>query len=216
MLVAEKNKVISKLPLKESAKALEELLKQRILVLDGAMGTMIQQADLTVKDYGGAEYEGCPEMLVLTRPDVIRSIHEAYYRAGADFVETNTFGGTPIVLDEYGLGARTEEINEAAARLSREAAAKFDGPRFVAGSMGPTTKTITVTGGITFAELMENFYRQARGLLKGGVDTLLLETTQDTRNLKAATLGLWQAFEEAGYRVPIMISATPRRPGSSS
>jgi 5-methyltetrahydrofolate--homocysteine methyltransferase len=196
------------LPLSPRSKDLIGLFAERILVIDGAMGTMIQQRHLTAKDFGGPDLEGCNENLVLTRPDVIRDIHAAYFAAGADLVETNSFGGTPFVLNEYGLGARAEEINEAAARVAREAAKDFPGPRFVAGSMGPTTKTITVTGGITFTELRENFRRQAAGLLRGGVDALLLETSQDTRNVKAALLGIEQAQRDIGFRVPIMISAT--------
>lgn len=172
------------------------------------MGTMIQSRHLTAQDFGGPAYEGCNELLVLTRPDVIRDIHAAYFEAGADVVETNSFGGTPIVLGEYGLAERTEEINEAAARLAREAARRFPGPRFVAGSMGPTTKTITVTGGVTFPELVEAYRRQAVGLLRGGADALLVETAQDTRNVKAAILGISRAFDEVGFRVALMLSAT--------
>ena len=196
------------LPFSPRSKDLIGLFAERILVIDGAMGTMIQQRNLTAKDFGGPDLEGCNENLVLTRPDVVRDIHAAYFAAGADIVETNSFGGTPFVLNEYGLGAKAEEINEAAARVAREAAKTFPGPRFVAGSMGPTTKTITVTGGITFPELVENFRRQALGLLRGGVDALLLETSQDTRNVKAALLGVEQAGKEVGFKVPIMISAT--------
>jgi len=195
-------------PLAARSKELLDLFTQKILVIDGAMGTMIQQRNLNAQDFGGPDLEGCNENLVLTRPDVIREIHEAYFAAGSDLVETNSFGGTPFVLNEYGLGARAEEINEAAARIAREAAAKFPGPRFVAGSMGPTTKTITVTGGITFDELVENFRRQAVGLLRGGADALLLETSQDTRNVKAGLLGIEQAQHEIGFRVPLMLSAT--------
>ncbi|HVE13945.1 MAG TPA: homocysteine S-methyltransferase family protein, partial [Elusimicrobiota bacterium] len=188
-------------PLTESGKALIAQFAQRILVLDGAMGTMIQQRNLVAKDFGGPELEGCNENLVITRPDVIRDIHAEYYAAGSDMVETNSFGGTPLVLNEYGLGDRALELNEASARVAREAAAKFPGPRFVAGSMGPTTKTITVTGGITFPELVENFRVQALGLLRGGVDCLLLETAQDTRNVKAAIVGIDEASRAFGYRV---------------
>jgi 5-methyltetrahydrofolate--homocysteine methyltransferase len=195
-------------PLSDRSKELLDLFAQRILVIDGAMGTMIQQRNLTAKDFGGPELEGCNENLVITRPDVVREIHAAYFAAGSDIVETNSFGGTPFVLNEYGLGDRAEEINEAAARVAREAARGFSGPRFVAGSMGPTTKTITVTGGITFLDLAENFRRQALGLLRGGVDALLLETSQDTRNVKAALLGIDQAQREFGFRVPLMLSAT--------
>ncbi len=201
-------RALSELPLKESAKELAELLRQRILVLDGAMGTMIQERNLSAADFGGPELEGCNEALVLTRPDVVREIHAAYFAAGSDVVETNSFGGTPFVLGEYGLSGRAEEINEAAARVAREAARGFPGPRFVAGAMGPTTKTITVTGGIAFPELVEAYRRQALGLLRGGVDTLLLETAQDTRNVKAALLGIGKAFEEVGWRVPLQLSAT--------
>ncbi len=196
------------LPWAPGAKELLELLRERILVLDGAMGTMIQARDLSAADFGGPELEGCNENLVLTRPDVIRDIHAAYFEAGADMVETDSFGGTPLVLGEYGLADQAEAINEAAARVAREAAARFSGPRFVAGSMGPTTKTITVTGGITFPELVENYRRQALGLLRGGVHALLLETSQDTRNVKAGILGIRRAEGELGFQVPLMVSAT--------
>src|ERR1700728_239271 len=158
--------------------ALEEALVNRILVLDGAMGTMLQQRQLTAADFGGAALEGCNENLVLTRPDVIRDVHRAYFEAGADIVETDTFGATQIVLAEYGLQAHAYELNFAAARLAREAAEEFSsarGLRFVAGSMGPTTKAITVTGGVTFGQLIENYYEQAKGLVEGGADILLLE-----------------------------------------
>ncbi|HWH07783.1 MAG TPA: homocysteine S-methyltransferase family protein, partial [Candidatus Thermoplasmatota archaeon] len=188
---------------------LESLLKERILVLDGGMGTMLQAADLTADDYGGPQYEGCPEQLVLTRPDVVRRIHEQYYEAGADLVETNTFGGTRVVLAEYGLQDKAREVNRRAAELAREAAAKFtDKPRYVAGSIGPTTKTLTVTGGATFDELREAYREQALGLLEGGVDCLLVETSQDTLNVKAAALGIREAFGDAGREAPILLSAT--------
>jgi len=190
------------------AKELLEVLRERIVVMDGAMGTMIQARNLSAADFGGPELEGCNENLVLTRPDVIRDIHAAYFEAGADLVETNTFGATPLVLDEYGLGARCEEINEAAARVALEAARRFPGPRFVAGAMGPTTKSITVTGGVAFPDLVEHFRRQALGLLRGGVHALLLETSQDTRNVKAGLLGIRRTQAELGFRVPLMISAT--------
>ncbi|HEX7896806.1 MAG TPA: methionine synthase [Planctomycetota bacterium] len=196
------------LPWHPSMKALSELLRERVLVIDGAMGTQIQARDLKAADFGGPALEGCNENLVLTRPDVIREIHAAYFEAGADIVETNTFGSTPLVLAEYGLQDRCDAINEAAARLAREAAKNFPGPRFVAGSMGPTTKAISVTGGVTFPDLVEQFRRQALGLLRGGVDLLLLETSQDTRNVKAGLIGIGKAQEEVGFRVPLMLSAT--------
>jgi 5-methyltetrahydrofolate--homocysteine methyltransferase len=183
----------------------------RILILDGAMGTMIQQAGLTAEDFGGEALEGCNEMLVLTRPDVIARIHEAYLEAGADIIETNTFGATRIVLAEYDIAGKAREINLAAARLAREACDRHstpDKPRYVAGAMGPTTKTLSVTGGTTFAELTDAYREQAAALIEGGVDALLIETSQDTLNVKAAGIGVRQAFEELGREVPIMISGT--------
>ncbi|NQU11998.1 homocysteine S-methyltransferase family protein, partial [bacterium] len=180
---------------------LPALLEERILVLDGAMGTMIQAQQLTAADFGGPHFEGCNEHLVLTRPDAIREIHRQYFAAGADIVETNTFGATPLVLAEYGLADHCREINLAAARLAREAADEFDragNPRFVAGSIGPTTKAITVTGGVTFAALIDHFGAQARALIEGGVDLLLVETCQDTRNTKAALIAIRRAADEFG------------------
>src|SRR5215813_12445798 len=173
-------------------KLLEELLAERILVLDGAMGTAIQARHLTAEDFGGVQLEGCNENLVLTRPDVILDIHRGYLESGADIIETNTFGGTPIVLAEYDLQDHVHLINETAARLARQAAAEYSTsarPRFVAGSMGPTTKAISVTGGVTFDGLIESFHDQAAGLVAGGADMLLVETQQDTRNVKAALIG---------------------------
>lgn len=190
---------------------IEKQMKKKILVLDGAMGTMLQQEGLTAEDFGGEKYEGCNEILNLTRPDVIRKIHETYLEAGADLIETNTFGATSIVLAEYDLQNRTEEINRVAARLAVEAAQKWstpEWPRFVAGSMGPTTKTLSVTGGVTFDQLAESYYEQARALIEGGVDVLLLETSQDMLNVKAGTIGIRRAFQELGRNLPIMISGT--------
>ena len=190
---------------------IHDMLRERILVLDGAMGTVLQSKDLTAKDFGGADYEGCNEYLNITRPDVVHDIHAAYLEAGADIILTNTFGGTHIVLAEYGLHDQVHAINAAAARIARAAAAAYstpDKPRFVAGSLGPQTKTISVTGGITFDEVTAAFYAQTRGLLAGGVDLLLIETAQDTLNLKATMLGLQQASREAGRNLPVMISVT--------
>jgi 5-methyltetrahydrofolate--homocysteine methyltransferase len=183
---------------------LREALGQRILVLDGAMGTMIQAADLTADDFGGAALEGCNEHLNLTRPDVIRGIHRAYLDAGADVLSTNTFGCAPYVLGEYGLADRAWEISRAAARLAREAA----GDGFVLGAMGPSTRSISVTRNVTFDEVRAGYRVQAAGLLAGGVDALLLETCQDTLNVKAAALGLREAMAEAGVTLPLMVSAT--------
>src|SRR6266853_35686 len=197
--------------LNESAKVLRELLNQRILVLDGAMGTMLQQRELTADDFGGTAFEGCNENLVRTRPDVVLDIHRKYFEAGSDIVETNTFGAAPIVLAEYGLAADAHFLNKRATDLARQAADEFstpDKPRFVVGSMGPTTKAITVTGGVTFNELRETYHAQAKGLVEGGVDLLLVETCQDTRNIKAAILAIQKLSREVGQQVPFVVSVT--------
>ncbi|HKS80014.1 MAG TPA: methionine synthase [Candidatus Acidoferrales bacterium] len=190
---------------------LRELLRERILVLDGAMGTMLQQVNLTAVDFGGPQLEGCNENLVMTRPDVVLAIHRKYLEAGSDIIETDSFGGTPLVLSEYGLGDRAHEINRRAAELARQAADEFSTPakpRFVAGSIGPTTKAISVTGGVTFPDLRNHFLAQARGLVEGGVDALLVETSQDTRNIKAAALAIDELSRELGTPIPLMISVT--------
>ena len=191
--------------------ALRELLAEHIVVLDGAMGTALQAAQLGPDDFGGPELEGCNEMLTQTRPDVVRDIHLKYLRAGAHVVETNTFGGTPLVLAEYGIAHLTRQLNRQAAILAREACdevGSFSRPRFVAGSMGPTTRAISVTGGVTFEELITHYQTQALGLMEGGVDYLFLETAQDTRNLKAGLLGIERATAELGFTVPIAVSGT--------
>jgi len=180
-------------------------------VLDGAMGTMLQQRHLTAQDFGGTALEGCNENLVRTRPDVVLAIHRAYLEAGADVVETNSFGGTRLVLAEYGLENDTQALNAAAARLARQAAEEFSTsarPRFVAGAMGPTTRAISVTGGVTFPQLIDHFYEQANALVEGGADLLLVETCQDTRNVKAALLGIERLGGELGRRIPVMVSGT--------
>jgi 5-methyltetrahydrofolate--homocysteine methyltransferase len=203
--------------LKQSEKALRELLAERILVLDGAMGTMLQQRDLTAADFGGAALEGCNENLVRTRPDVVLDIHRKYFEAGADIVETNSFGSTPLVLAEYGLQADALELNKRAAALARQAAEEFSTPgkpRFVAGSMGPTTKAITVTGGVTFEGLQDSYYVQAKGLIEGGSDLLLVETCQDTRNIKAAILAIQNLSREIGMNIPFVVSVTIEPMGS--
>ncbi len=189
----------------------EEQLRKKILVLDGAMGTMLQQANLSPEDFGGEELEGCNENLVLTAPEVIYQIHLEYLKAGADVIETNTFGATPIVLDEYEIGSKAYEINKIAAEIAKRAVedvSTSEWPRFVAGSLGPTTKTLSVTGGISFDALVENYRVQAEGLLDGGVDVLLLETSQDALNVKAANLGIRTAFDSKGKEIPILLSGT--------
>ena len=201
----------------ERLDALHRALAERILVLDGATGTAYQARRLTADDFGGAAYEGCNEHLVLTRPDVVTDVHAGYLAAGCDVVETNTFGATPLVLAEYGLGDRAREINRVAARLAREACARFDAPgrpRFVAGSMGPTTRSLSVTGGVTFEDLVGHFREQALGLVEGGADYLLLETCQDTRNIKAGLFGIDAALEALGVRIPVAVSGTIEATGT--
>jgi len=196
---------------------LRDLLRERVLVLDGAMGTEIQARQLVARDFGGTEYEGCNEQLNLTRPDVIEAIHRAYLEAGADIVETNTFGSTPLVLAEYDLAERAFEITLAGARLARRLADEYATParpRFVAGSMGPTTKAISVTGGVTFEGLVTAFAAQAQALVEGGVDYLLIETAQDTRNIKAALLGGREGSARGGRKVPIAVSGTIEASGT--
>lgn len=190
---------------------LEQQMKQKILIMDGAMGTMLQQANLTADDFGGEEYDGCNEYLNITAPNVIETIHLEYLKAGADIIETNTFGGTDLVLDEYGLGAHAYEINRLGAEIAKKATDQIstkEWPRFVAGSIGPTTKTLSVTGGTTFDALTKAYEEQARGLIDGGSDCLLIETSQDLLNVKCAFLGIQQAFEATGRKIPIIISGT--------
>ncbi|MBH0165595.1 methionine synthase [Fictibacillus sp. 7GRE50] len=191
--------------------SIEKQLKSKILIMDGAMGTMLQEANLTPEDFGGEAYDGCNEYLNVTAPHVIESIHYKYLEAGADIIETNTFGGTNLVLDEYELGYRAYEINKLGAEIAKKAADAVSTehwPRFVAGSLGPTTKTLSVTGGTTFDSLRNAYAEQARGLIDGGADFLLLETSQDMLNVKAGFLGIEQAIEQTGKRIPLMVSGT--------
>src|SRR5579862_6433283 len=187
-------------------------LAERVLVFDGAMGTNIQRHALTAADFGGAKYEGCNDYLVLTRPDVVRGIHESFLAVGCDVVETCTFQSTPRRLTEWGLGDKVRDINVAAARLARAACDKFDGPRFVAGSIGPTgmlpSSSDPALSAISFDELSENFYQQAKALVEGGVDVLLVETSQDILEVKAAIAGFERLFVEIGRRVPIQAQVT--------
>jgi 5-methyltetrahydrofolate--homocysteine methyltransferase len=169
----------------ERQNSLLEALDSRILVIDGAMGQMLQ-LHMTVADYGGAHLENLTDYIVKTRPDVVAGIHKQYLEAGADIIETNTFNGTQMVLSEFQVGDEAYALNKAAAELARKAAEEYstpEKPRWVAGSMGPTTRAISVTGGVTFDELRQNYYDQARALVDGGVDALLLETCNDTRSV---------------------------------
>ncbi len=197
--------------------ALEDTLASRILVLDGAMGTMLQDRNLSAQDFGGPSLEGCNENLVLTRPDIMLDIHRAYFAAGSDVVETNSFQSSRIVLAEFGIADKSYEISFAAAKLAREAAAEFstsNRTRFVAGSMGPTTKAISISGGVTFPELIESFYEQSKGLVDGGADILLLETCNDTRTVKAGLIAIHRLGQEMQYRIPTIVSGTIEQMGT--
>src|SRR5215468_8202529 len=189
--------------------------RRRVLVYDGAMGTQIHNLALRPEDYGGPAQDGCPEILAVTRPDAIRGIHRAYLAAGADVLETDTFTGTRLKLDDYALGARTHEINRAAARLARAAADSFSTPvrpRFVAGSMGPTgmlpSSDDPSLSNITYQQLAELYREQAVALIEGGVDLLLIETSQDILEVRAAITGIRRACAEAGRMVPIQAQVT--------
>jgi 5-methyltetrahydrofolate--homocysteine methyltransferase len=190
-------------------------LSNRVLVFDGAMGTLIMDKELTGEDFGGARYHGCNEALVLTRPDVIREIHDLYLAAGADVVETDSFTASRLKLDEYDLGAKTEEINFQAAAIARaacDAVSTPEKPRFVAGSLGPTGMLISSSdpslSKITFDELADLYGEQARHLVAGGVDLLLLETSQDLLEMKAAIAGITREFARGLRVVPIQAQAT--------
>ncbi|HZY17365.1 MAG TPA: homocysteine S-methyltransferase family protein [Ramlibacter sp.] len=206
--------------------ALPDLLDQRILILDGAMGTMIQRFRLTEADYRGERFREHPkdlknnsDLLVLTRPDVIRDIHEGYLAAGADIIETNTFGASTLAQDDYGLAHLAREMNVAAARIARAAADKFSTPgrqRFVAGALGPTPRTASISPDVNdpgarnvdFEQLRAAYREQVEGLVEGGVDLLLVETIFDTLNAKAALFAIDEFFEASGERLPLIISGT--------
>jgi 5-methyltetrahydrofolate--homocysteine methyltransferase len=210
------------------SKDIQQLLNDRILVLDGAMGTMIQRYELSESDFRADRFADWPQdlrgnndLLCLTQPDIIEEIHRAYLEAGADIVETNTFSSTSIAQEDYGMQKLAYELNRAAASLARRAAdactEKTPGkPRFVAGAMGPTNRTASLSPdvnnpgyrAVTFAELVDAYYEQARGLMDGGADLLLVETVFDTLNAKAALFAIDQLFTERGHRLPIMVSGT--------
>src|SRR5581483_6975291 len=190
-------------------------LDERVLVYDGAMGTQLMALELSAADFGGERYHGCNEALVLSRPDVIRQIHDAYLAAGADAIETDTFTASRLKLDEYGLGEHVAQINRDAARIAREACDAFstpERPRFVAGSMGPTGMLISSSdpslSKITFEELAQIYGEQARHLVEGGADLLILETMQDLLELKAAVAGITREFANGLRRVPIQAQPT--------
>jgi 5-methyltetrahydrofolate--homocysteine methyltransferase len=191
-----------------------EELDKRVLIYDGAMGTQIHEAGLIAEDYGGVALEGCNENLVLIRPDVIERIHEAYLAAGADVIETDTFQGSRLKLDEWGLGDKTLEINRKAAAIARAAADRWstpERPRFVAGSIGPTgmlpSADDPALSKITYAELSDIFYEQAQGLAEGGVDLFIVETMVDILELRAAINGINRLNRDLGRQIPIQAQA---------
>jgi 5-methyltetrahydrofolate--homocysteine methyltransferase len=191
-----------------------QVVRERVVVYDGAMGTNIQFRNPTLDDFWGKE--NCSEVLVLSRPDIIRDIHAEFLGVGCDVVETNTFGGTRVVLAEFGLADRTYEINVAAAKLAREVAQQFstkDRPRFVAGSMGPTTKLPSL-GHISFDEMVAAYEEQALALIEGGVDVLLVETAQDLLQAKIATIGVLDALRKVGKRLPVTVQVTLQESGT--
>jgi 5-methyltetrahydrofolate--homocysteine methyltransferase len=207
---------------------LKSLIKERVLVLDGAMGTMIQGYKLTEADFRGARFKDHPvdlkgdnELISLVRPDILRDIHLAYYRAGADFAETNTFGATSIAQADYRLEAFAYEINVESARIAREAAdiAESETPGrvcFVAGVLGPTNRTASISPkvsdpgfrNVNFDQLREAYKDATRGLIEGGADTILVETIFDTLNAKAALFAIEEVYDELGFELPVMISGT--------
>ena len=208
------------------AQNLPDILKQRIVILDGAMGTMIQRYKLTEADYRGTRFtehhvdvKGNNELLLLTRPDVIREIHEQYLAAGADLIETNTFGATSVAQEDYDMAELAYEMNVVAAQIAKEACIKHstpDKPRFVAGAFGPTPRTASISPdvndpgarNIDYEQLRASYYEQAKGLLEGGADVFLVETIFDTLNAKAALFAIEQLFEDTGERLPVLISGT--------
>ena len=208
------------------AQALPAILEKRIAILDGAMGTMIQRFKLSEADYRGERFKDFPkdvkgnnELLSLTRPDVIRDIHEGYLAAGADMIETNTFGATTIAQEDYKMADLAIEMNRASAALARAACDKFstpDKPRYALGALGPTPKTASISPDVNdpgarnvdFETLRKAYYEQTQALVEGGVDVLLVETIFDTLNAKAALFAIEEYFENSGERLPLIISGT--------
>src|SRR6201987_4016978 len=191
-----------------------QTVRERVVIYDGAMGTNIQKRNPTLDDYWGKE--NCSEVLVLSRPDIIREIHADFFGVGCDIVETNTFGGSRIVLGEFDLADRVHEINVKAAQLAREVAQQFTtkaNPRFVAGSLGPTTKLPSL-GHIGFEAMVAAYEEQAAALIEGGVDVLLVETAQDLLQAKVAAFGVLEAMRKAGKRLPLTVQVTLQETGT--
>ncbi len=194
--------------------ALIDAMQNRVVVADGAMGTMIQAADTTLEEFQG--HEGCNEILNVTRPDIIASIHRSYLEAGSEAIETNTFGANWANLAEYGIESRIEELAEAGARIARQTADEFGSaqhPRWVLGSVGPGTKLPTL-GHTVFQVLRDAYQEQVLGLIRGGVDAVLIETAQDLLQAKAAVIGAKRAMGQLGQRVPLIVSVTIETTGT--
>src|SRR6202142_3383994 len=191
-----------------------QTVRARVVVYDGAMGTNIQTRNPTLDDYWGKE--NCSEVLVLSRPDIIREIHADFFRVGCDIVETNTFGGTSLVLTEFELRDKVREINLRAAQLAKEVAQQFstkDRPRFVAGSMGPTTKLPSLAH-IDWDAMLASYEEQALALIEGGVDVMLIETCQDLLQAKIATIAVLDAMQKTGKRLPLQVQVTLQETGA--
>mgnify|MGYP006083698241 FL=1 len=209
-------------------KSLTEILKERILILDGAMGTMIQRHPLEEEDFRGERFKdhnsplkGNNDLLSITQPEIIKDIHRQYYKAGADFAETNTFSSTTIAMEDYGLEDAVYDLNFQSAKIAREVADEFLAtepakPRFVIGTMGPTNRTASLSPdvnnpgfrAVTFNDLKVAYKEQAKALIDGGVDVLMVETVFDTLNAKAALFAIQEVFEEINKELPIMVSGT--------
>jgi methionine synthase (B12-dependent) (EC 2.1.1.13) len=193
-----------------TGRELLEILKDRILVFDGATGTNLQLQNLTVEDFGGESFVGCNEYLNITRPDAPEKVHRSFLEVGVDVIETNSFGATSIVLNEYGLADRAYEINKRAAEIARKVADEFSTSgrrRFVAGSMGPTTKLPSL-GHIEFDEMKKAYSVQVNGLLDGGADLLIVETCQDLLQTKSALAAMYEVFQQRGEDTAVIVSIT--------
>lgn len=201
-MVCRENKLTTK-------EKLEKIMKEKVLVLDGAMGTYLSKFNLKPEDFGG--HDGLNEFLSISKPEIIKQVHLDYLKAGADIIETNTFGANGIILKEYGIEDRVKELNIASVKLAKEAAFEYstvDHPRFVAGSIGPTTKSLFVTGGINFEEFLDIYFKQISALIEGGADILIIETAHDILNIKAAFAAADRAFKKYSLDLPIIVSVT--------
>ncbi|HVE58094.1 MAG TPA: homocysteine S-methyltransferase family protein, partial [Pyrinomonadaceae bacterium] len=187
-----------------------DLLKEKIIVFDGAMGSNLQSQDLTIEDWGGANFENCSENLLYTKPEAIEKVHLGFLEVGCDVIETNSFGGSEVVLQEFGIADKTYDVNLKAAQLAKRLANDFstpNQPRFVAGSIGPGTKLPTL-GHITYLDLKKAYDEQVRGLFDGGSDLFIVETCQDILQTKAALAAIFEFFEKQKIKIPVIAQVT--------